>query len=84
LLAVDSLYEGKTTEGIGIRSTMASVRKIYGLPARSYSSNNGKTVQHVYCFKNRNMEFSFTNSVVTGIVMKYYMPAPNDTNSACK
>ncbi len=75
-LEIDTLYEGKTKEGIGIGSTAISVISTWGLPAKMDSLPRSDLVLFRYYFKGKTVTLIIEENVIVRLGMGYFMDPP--------
>lgn len=83
LIGVLSPYSGKTKEGIGIGSSYKLVHQIYGDPKHTTSRPENSGIVDFYCFSGKKFEIHYTDSVITGISIGYFIPIKQDTLTSC-
>lgn len=77
-------YRGKTREGIGIGSFLTEVHTAYGTPEAVQYWSDQNTIADVYCMNNRKFEIHYTDSVVSGFSIGYFIPMPENPDDPCR
>jgi len=70
-------YNGKIREGIGIGSSLESVRDAYGEPSKTNADSWG--IDYIYCFNDGRhyLNISFTDSAASRIDIGNFQPMPD-------
>lgn len=75
LIYVESPYEGRTSEGIGIGSALKEVEAAYGKP--DWTSGKQQSPNIAYCIEGRTLYFNFdTFDTLRTIALGYDTPLP--------
>jgi hypothetical protein len=72
IFLMDSLYIGKTAEGIGLGSTVEEVKSAYGNPAKTQPS--GSWLDYFYYFEDRKFELMTKDGVIKRMSLGYFIP----------
>jgi len=77
MFSIAAPYDGKTEAGIGVGSSMESVREAYGEPTKIKEKSNG--IEYIYCY-NLGYHFigvTFIDNSASRIDIGYYKPMPS-------
>ena len=79
-------YRGKTSEGIGIGSSIHAVHQAYGLPdttlKQSFWTEN--FFRECYCMHGHKLVIDYQDNLVLSFWMGYFVPCPEDPLDPCR
>ncbi len=79
-------YRGKTSEGIGIGSSIQSLHTAYGLPDTTLRQSfwPANSLVEFYCMHGHKVEIHYQDSRVISFWMGYFIPCPEDPINPCE
>lgn len=84
VLTVLSPYGGKTSEGIGLGSSLETVHQKYGKPKHTLTQPTQHWIADFYCFNGKKLEVHYVDSLVSTMSIGYFVPMDEDTLSSCR
>jgi hypothetical protein len=75
-IVIGPAYRGKTKEGVSVGSALEKVHQVYGMPAKTLSSEG--IIADKYCLNGKKLEVHYKDSVVTVMSTGYFVPMPQD------
>jgi hypothetical protein len=82
MFIIESPYQGKTREGIGLGSSLVDVKRTYGTPA--YIDRGNSRDLYTYCFGEQHLNVGIRADSVFGMSIGYHIPMPEGETQYCQ